>query len=444
MVSRLIHGGRISLSVGLIGVAVSFVLGITLGSISGYFGGITDNIVQRGMEFLRSIPTIPLWMGLAAALPITWDPLFVYFLVTLLLSLIGWTYVARTVRGRFLSIKNEDFVLAARFCGTSEAKIITRHMLPSMTSYIIAALTLAVPDMILGETALSFLGLAFARRSFPGACCCRTRRTCARLHRRPGCWRRVLPSSSSCSPSTSWRRPARRSRSLQQMSSAMAGENPKPIIEIENLKVHFKMREGVVKAVDGVNLSLMPGEVLGVVGESGSGKSVTVRTIMQLLPKIASIADGKVLFNDNGTTTDIAKLAKNSRDMRALRGGKIGMIFQEPMTALSPVHTIGHQVMTPILLHTGLSKREAEQRAKETLDMVRLPRIEEMMRSYPHPAFRRHAPARHDCHCAGLSPEGADRRRANDSPRRDDRSADPRSPEGVEARAWHVDRLHHA
>ncbi|MDO1585032.1 ABC transporter permease [Rhizobium oryzicola] len=159
MVSRLIHGGRISLSVGLIGVAVSFVLGITLGSISGYFGGITDNIVQRGMEFLRSIPTIPLWMGLAAALPITWDPLFVYFLVTLLLSLIGWTYVARTVRGRFLSIKNEDFVLAARFCGTSEAKIITRHMLPSMTSYIIAALTLAVPDMILGETALSFLGL---------------------------------------------------------------------------------------------------------------------------------------------------------------------------------------------------------------------------------------------------------------------------------------------
>jgi peptide/nickel transport system ATP-binding protein len=164
----------------------------------------------------------------------------------------------------------------------------------------------------------------------------------------------------------------------------MAGENPKPIVEIENLKVHFKMREGVVKAVDGVNLSLMPGEVLGVVGESGSGKSVTVRTIMQLLPKIASIADGKVLFNDNGTTTDIAKLAKNSREMRALRGGKIGMIFQEPMTALSPVHTIGHQVMTPILMHTGLSKREAEQRAKETLDMVRLPRIDEMMRSYPH------------------------------------------------------------
>lgn len=159
VLSRLIYGGRISLSVGLIGVAVSFVLGLTLGSVSGYFGGMTDNIVQRSMEFLRCIPTIPLWMGLAAALPITWDPLFVYFLVTILLSLIGWTYVARTVRGRFLSVKNEDFVLAARFCGTSEATIITRHMLPSMTSYIIAALTLSVPDMILGETALSFLGL---------------------------------------------------------------------------------------------------------------------------------------------------------------------------------------------------------------------------------------------------------------------------------------------
>ncbi|UYO00554.1 MAG: ABC transporter permease [Devosia sp.] len=157
--SRLIHGARITLSAGMIGVAFAFVLGLALGSISGYFGGWIDGSIQRLMEFIRSIPTIPLWMGLAAALPIAWDPLFVYVLITLILALIGWTSVARVVRGQFFAIRNEDYVMAARLAGASEYRIITKHMLPSMTSYIIAALTLAVPEMILGETALSFLGL---------------------------------------------------------------------------------------------------------------------------------------------------------------------------------------------------------------------------------------------------------------------------------------------
>lgn len=157
--SRLIHGARVTLSAGLVGVVFAFVLGLTLGSISGYFGGWIDGSIQRLMEFIRSVPTIPLWMGLAAALPIAWDPLFVYVLITLILALIGWTHLARVVRGQFFAIRNEDYVMAARLAGASEFRIITRHMLPSMTSYIIAALTLAVPEMILGETALSFLGL---------------------------------------------------------------------------------------------------------------------------------------------------------------------------------------------------------------------------------------------------------------------------------------------
>lgn len=157
--SRLMHGARVTLSDGLIGVFFAFVLGLTLGSISGYFGGWIDSSIQRLMEFIRSIPTIPLWMGLAAALPIAWDPIFVYVLITLILALIGWTHLARVVRGQFFAIRNEDYVLAARLAGASEYRIITKHMLPSMTSYIIAALTLAVPEMILGETALSFLGL---------------------------------------------------------------------------------------------------------------------------------------------------------------------------------------------------------------------------------------------------------------------------------------------
>lgn len=157
--SRLVYGARVTLSAGLIGVIFAFVLGLFFGSISGYYGGILDATIQRVMEFIRSVPTIPLWMGLAAALPIVWDPLFVYVLITLILALIGWTHLARVVRSRFLSLRTEDYVMAARLSGASEYRVITRHMLPAMTSYIIAAMTLAVPEMILGETALSFLGL---------------------------------------------------------------------------------------------------------------------------------------------------------------------------------------------------------------------------------------------------------------------------------------------
>ncbi len=159
VLSRTIYGSWISMSIGLVGVALSFFLGILLGGISGYYGGAIDNMIQRIIEFVRSIPTIPLWMGLAAALPLDWPPLRVYFGITIILSFIGWTGLARVVRGRFLSLRTEDFVLAARLEGSSELRIIWRHMVPSFFSHIIASLTLAIPTMILAETSLSFLGL---------------------------------------------------------------------------------------------------------------------------------------------------------------------------------------------------------------------------------------------------------------------------------------------
>jgi peptide/nickel transport system permease protein len=157
--SRVIFGARLSLSIGLVGVALSLVLGILFGGLSGYYGGWVDTLVQRLIEFLRSIPRIPLWMGLAAAVPPKWPIEYTYVAITLILSLIGWTGLARVVRGRFLSLREEDFVLAARLCGARERRIIFRHMLPSFTSHIIASVTLAIPGTILGETALSFLGL---------------------------------------------------------------------------------------------------------------------------------------------------------------------------------------------------------------------------------------------------------------------------------------------
>lgn len=159
MLSRTIYGTRISMSIGLVGVVFSLAIGMVLGGISGYFGGWTDRIIQRTIEFIMSIPTIPLWLGLAAAMPRDWPPLRVYFVILIILSLIGWTEMARVVRGRFLSLRDNDFVMAARLDGASELRVILRHIMPSITSHVIAAVTLAIPTMILAETALSFLGL---------------------------------------------------------------------------------------------------------------------------------------------------------------------------------------------------------------------------------------------------------------------------------------------
>lgn len=157
--SRIVMGTRVSMSIGLVGVVVSLVIGVSLGGISGFYGGWIDNLIQRLIEFIRSIPTIPLWMGLAAAIPLGWPPLRTYFVVTLIVSMIGWTGLAREVRGKFLSLRNEDFIIAARLDGLTDWEVIWKHMVPSFSSHIIASLTLAVPLMILAETSLSFLGI---------------------------------------------------------------------------------------------------------------------------------------------------------------------------------------------------------------------------------------------------------------------------------------------
>lgn len=159
MLSRLIHGARISLSIGLSGVMLSLFIGVIVGGISGYVGGRTDMVIQRMIEFIWSLPQIPLWLGLAAAMPRDWTSLQAYFVITIILALIGWTELARVVRGRVLALKTEDFVAAARLDGASEMRIILRHIVPSFMSHIIAVATLAIPAMILAETTLSYLGL---------------------------------------------------------------------------------------------------------------------------------------------------------------------------------------------------------------------------------------------------------------------------------------------
>jgi len=159
LLSRLIYGTRVSMSIGLVGVTISLILGVVLGSLSGFYGGWVDTLVQRIIEVISAMPTIPLWLGLAAAIPIAWPPLQVYFIITLIVSLLGWTSLAREVRGRFLSLRSDDFVTAARLDGSSERRLIFRQILPSLTSHILAVVTLAVPTMIVAETSLSFLGV---------------------------------------------------------------------------------------------------------------------------------------------------------------------------------------------------------------------------------------------------------------------------------------------
>ena len=157
--SRIMHGTQTSMTVGLVAVALSVILGVVLGGVSGYVGGKTDHVIQRLIELLQSVPTIPVWLALSAALPRDWTPIQVFFAITVILSLVGWTTLGREVRGRFLALREEDFVLAARLAGCSQMRIILRHMVPTFLSHIIATSSLAIPVMIINETSLSFLGL---------------------------------------------------------------------------------------------------------------------------------------------------------------------------------------------------------------------------------------------------------------------------------------------
>jgi peptide/nickel transport system permease protein len=159
VLSRILYGARISLTIGLIGISISFVLGIIIGGLAGYWGGIFDLVVQRLIEVLQSLPSLPLWMALAAIMPVTWSPIVIYFGITIILGIIDWTGLARAVRSKLLALREEDYVQAAQLMGASTPRIIGRHLVPGFMSHLIASATISIPGMILGETALSFLGL---------------------------------------------------------------------------------------------------------------------------------------------------------------------------------------------------------------------------------------------------------------------------------------------
>jgi len=159
MRSRMIYGARIALTIGLLGLAISFALGMVIGGIAGYYGGMIDVVIQRVIEMFRSFPELPLWMALSAILPVSWSPILVFFGITVILALLDWTSLARAIRSKLLSLREEDYCVAAELMGARPRRVIARHLLPGFMSHMIASATLSIPSMVLGETALSFLGL---------------------------------------------------------------------------------------------------------------------------------------------------------------------------------------------------------------------------------------------------------------------------------------------
>ena len=299
----------------------------------------------------------------------------VFILIVVVIGGFRWMPVARLVRAQFLSLREKEFVEAARALGASKLRLVVRHILPNSLGPVIVAGTIDVAAAIIAESTLSFLGLGFppdipdlgphpVRRERPP----RRGAALGALSRHAHLPHRAFDQLSR-------RRAARRARSAQGDVSAMAQR----LLEIRGLKTHFATDDGMVHAVDGVDLTIDEGETLGVVGESGSGKSVTAFSVMRLLPMPpARIVAGEILFRGR----DLLKAS--DAEMRAIRAQEIAMVFQEPMTSLNPVYSVGEQIAEVVRLHEGLGRRAAMDRAVEMLRLVRIPHPERRVRDYPH------------------------------------------------------------
>lgn len=254
ILSRMIHGARASLSIGLVGVACSLVLGVMLGGISGYVGGATDWFIQRLIEYILSLPVIPIWLALAAALPKDWSPLQRYFCITLIISLVGWAELARVVRGRFFALRSETYVTSAWLDGCSQTRVILRHMLPAMTSHIIASITLAIPMMILAETALSFLGLGLQPPAISWGALLKEAQSIEALSAAP--WL-LLPGAAVAITVLALNFLG---DGLRDAADPMPTERARAVVlEVRNLRTYFPIGRTIFRAVEDVSFSLVRG-----------------------------------------------------------------------------------------------------------------------------------------------------------------------------------------
>ena len=425
--SRIMHGTQTSMTVGLVAVALSVILGVVLGGISGYVGGKTDQVIQRLIELLQSVPTIPIWLALSAALPRDWTPIQIFFAITVILSLVGWTTLGREVRGRFLALREEDFVLAARLAGCSRMRIILRHMVPTFLSHIIATSSLAIPVMIINETSLSFLGLGIRPPAISWGVLLQEAQNIQTLALAP--WL-LIPGlvvivavlafnlvgdglRDAADPVQPLRRRERRRPTAALACATSASPSPStkawcaPSTAPASTSCPARCWASSAKAA--------------AARASPCGRSCSSST------RPGRITEGEIRFrrDDDGGSSISRSCRRAAREMRDIRGGEIALIPQEPMAAFSPVHTVGDQIVEAILLHAiaGDGRPQAQPQRGARHHGRPVPRRRHLDARAAHrrlflAALGRPAPARHDRHGAQLQAAPADRRRADDGDRR--------------------------
>lgn len=406
MLSRMIYGSRISLTIGFVATAVSLLLAIILGGLAGYFGGKTDWIIMRGAEFFMLIPGLYLILFLRSILNSKMDSGTAYMIITMILALVGWPGTARTLRGMIHSIKREEYVMNAQLEGIPSLVIIFKYIMPQITSLLIVSTTLSIPGFIMSETTLSYIGLGIADPAVSwGSMINREISTLSNLSRYPWLlipvflllivtlafnflgdalrdyydpYHAVFPSFKS------W---FKRNRKNNENSFSKKNEKAKPVNEdvllsLQNVVVDFIVQstdgDKTVHAVRGISYELKRGEILGIVGESGSGKSVSTTAIPGLLPKNA-VFSGHIIFDG----IDLSELSQ--KQLREYRGKKIGLIFQEPGRSFDPLQNIGnvfHEVFQN--LTPDITKEESDLKAEKLLKEVGLPDPKKRLQNFPH------------------------------------------------------------
>lgn len=406
MLSRMIYGSRISLTIGFVATAVSLLLAIILGGLAGYFGGKTDWIIMRGAEFFMLIPGLYLILFLRSILNSKMDSGTAYMIITMILALVGWPGTARTLRGMIHSIKREEYVMNAQLEGIPSLVIIFKYIMPQITSLLIVSTTLSIPGFIMSETTLSYIGLGIADPAVSwGSMINREISTLSNLSRYPWLlipvflllivtlafnflgdalrdyydpYHAVFPSFK-C-----W---FKRNKKNDENSFSKKIEKAKPVNEdvllsLQNVVVDFIVQstdgDKTVHAVRGISYELKRGEILGIVGESGSGKSVSTTAIPGLLPKNA-VFSGHIIFDG----IDLSELSQ--KQLREYRGKKIGLIFQEPGRSFDPLQNIGnvfHEVFQN--LTPDITKEESDLKAEKLLKEVGLPDPKKRLQNFPH------------------------------------------------------------
>lgn len=399
VLSRILYGARISLLVGVAAVSISGIIGTALGSLAGFYGGRVDSLISRLIDMQLAVPTILLALAVAAAL----GPGLLN--VIIVLGVTRWAVYARVARGNSLVVKEHEYVELARCRGNPEWRILLRYVIPNILTPVLVVATVEVGTMIILESALSFLGLgvrpptpswgsmiatgrsyvatAWWLTAFPGLILTATVlgvnllgdgiRDIADprlvLPGRPTAKRAVPGSAQDADESRA---------SVEAVGGGGAAGDARLVLR-DVIIDHFG-EEAVTRLVHQVNLAVRPGEIVGVVGESGSGKSLTALACMGLLGGRGSELHVRGSIRLNGR--ELVSLPE--REMRKIRGDEIAIIFQEPMTALNPVFTIGDQITAGIRAHSRVSGREAEARALSLLEEVGLPSPERRLHSYPH------------------------------------------------------------